>query len=204
MEACRGLGGRPRVKNFSFFDLAQKVSNDNRSDALGEISSISRRDFDERETFTFNSMAPCLEYACLLIENAVLLNTNRGGRIYAGFQKLSYMQPIQDRYLRIADVSESVFIFGEPDWGPPRHPNIRTIPLKPEFQLTQEWFLIADSSSLRVAVIAREQVPTDHPMIAPEKRMFSSVKTSDKDTVVKLATAAESVIDWSIAVAATA
>jgi DICT domain-containing protein len=110
------------------------------------------------------------------------------------------MQPIQDRYLRIADVSESVFIFGEPDWGPPRHPNIRTIPLKTDFQLAQEWFLIADSSSLRVAVIAHEQRPNSPLMIAPEKRMFSSVKTSDKDAVVKLATAAESVIDWSIAI----
>jgi DICT domain-containing protein len=188
------------VKNFSFFDLAQKVSTNNGADALGEVSSISRRDFDERETFTFNSTAPCLEYACLLIENAVLLNTNRGGRIYAGFQKLSYMKPIQDRYLRIADVSESVFIFGEPDCGLPRHPNIRTIPLPPDFQLAEEWFLIADSSSLRVAVIAREERPAGYLMIAPEKRLFSSVKTSDENAVVKLATAAENVIDWSIAV----
>jgi DICT domain-containing protein len=188
------------VKNFSFFDLAQRVSESNRADALGEVFSISRRDFDERETFTFNSTAPCLEYACLLIENAVLLNTNRGGRIYAGFQKLSYMKPIQDRYLRIADVSESVFIFGEPDCGLPRHPNIRTIPLQADFQLTQEWFLIADSSSLRVAVIALEQTSANQSLISPETRMFSSLKTSDKNAVLKLATAAEGLIDRAIAV----
>ena len=38
-----------------------------------------------------------------MIENALLLR-NRSGRVYAGFEKLSYLQPVVDRYLR-ADVS---------------------------------------------------------------------------------------------------
>ena len=105
------------MKDFSIFEQALKVS-DSRIEDLGQLSTISRRDFDERETFLFRTRAPGVEYACLMIENALLLRTNRAGRIYAGFEKLSCMQPIAHRYLRIADVSETVYIFGEPDWKP--------------------------------------------------------------------------------------
>ena len=30
------------------------------------------------------------------------------------------MEPVVDRYMRISDVSERVYVFGEPDWCPPR------------------------------------------------------------------------------------
>jgi DICT domain-containing protein len=185
------------VKDFSFFEQACKFSNSTPTENLGQVSSISRRDFDERETFIFNSRCPGVEYACLLIENALLLRTNRSGRIYAGFEKLSYLQPILDRYLRIADLSESVFLFGERDWKPPRHPNIRVIPLKPDFKLAREWFLIADSSTLQVALVARDEDKLSNTVL--DKRSFTALKTSNSTTVAKLANAAEGVIDWSIA-----
>lgn len=185
------------MKTFSFFEQALKLSGYPRMDNSGEISIISRRDFDERETFLIRTKLPGVEYASLMIENAVLLRTNRSGRVYAGFEKLSCMKPVVDRYQRIADVSDSVYIFGEPDWKPPRHPNIRTINLSADSPLAHECFLIADSSTLHVAVVACDEEGFE--MGGSEQRSFTTLKTSNIAAVTALANFADGVIDWSIA-----
>jgi DICT domain-containing protein len=185
------------VKKLSLFEQACKLANDPKGFDLGQISSISRKEFDDYETISFMSAAPGVEYAFLLIENALLLRTNRSGRIYAGFKKLSLLEPVIDRYLRIADLSEAVFIFGEPDWTPPRHPNMRTIPLTAEFNLSREWFLISDSPALQVAVVSHEQ--DGAAATARDLRTFKTIKTSNQRAVVRLARAAEGLVDWSLA-----
>ena len=185
------------MKKLSLFEQARKLTQGSPILELGQITSISRKDFEERETFSFRCAAPCVEYACLLIENALLLRTNRAGRIYAGFEKFSLLQPIIDRYLRIADLSETVFIFGEPDWTPPRHPNIRTIPLTSEFNLAREWFLISVSPTLQVAVVAQEVDGIQDG--AHDQRNLKSIKTSNQKAVLRLATAAEGLVNWSLA-----
>jgi len=185
------------VKDFSLFEQARQLSQATRAQDLGRIFSISRRDFDERETFTFRCTTPCVEYASLLIESAVLLNTNRRARIYAGFEKFSCLEPIVDRYMRIADLSEALFIFGEDDWKPPRHPNVRVISLSAEFALAHESFLIVDSPAFHVALVARDEDGFTDTL--PDRRNFSAIKTGDCDSVVRLANAVEGVIDWSIA-----
>src|SRR6266850_2003261 len=199
----------PKVKDFSIFEQALKFSplqqtQDEAPGAarhfgwqdLGQVASLSRRDFEERESFLCRTTTPSLEYACLMIENALVLRTNRGGRVYAGFEKLSFLKPIVDRYLRIADVSESVYIFGESDWQPPRHPNMRLITLSPDFRLSREWFLIAQSSSLNIAFVAFDEAGFE--TSTPEKIRFRALKTSDAAVVGGLSTAVEDVIDWTL------
>jgi DICT domain-containing protein len=185
------------VKDFSLFEQAHQLTKVTRTQDLGRISSLSRRDFDERETFTFLCTTPCVEYASLLIESAVLLKTNRRARIYAGFEKLSCLEPIVDRYMRIADLSEALFIFGENDWKPPRHPNLRLISLSAEFALAREAFLIVDSPAFHVALVARDE--DGFASTLPDRRNFSAVKTGNCDSVLRLVNAVEGVIDWSIA-----
>jgi hypothetical protein len=131
-----------------------------------------------------------------MIENAILLRTNRSGRVYAGVERFSALQPIIDRYMRIADVSESVFLFGHNDWKPPRHPNIRLIPLGHDFRLTREWFVITQSKSMNSAVVAFDEVGAD---ILPEQIRYWALKTSNPQLVAGLANAIEGVIDWSLA-----
>ncbi len=185
------------MKNFSIFESARRLFDSPETEDLGLISSISRKDFDERETFYFSSGSPGLEYASLLIQNALLLRTCRKGTVYAGFEKFSLLQPIIASYLRIADVSESVFIFGEPDWEPPRHPHIRVIPLQPDFELAHELFLISQSPTLQVALIAKSAEAATGDL--REERILRAIKTSESSAVTKLATAAEGMIDLSIA-----
>jgi DICT domain-containing protein len=90
-----------------------------------------------------------------------------------------------------------VYIFGEPDWKPPRHPNLRSIELAPDFKLAREWFLIADSPTLQVALVARDE--DGFKKAALDKRTFSALKTSDPEAVSLLANAIDGIIDWSIA-----
>ena len=175
------------------FEQASKLASVSGTEDLGSVSNISRRTFDERETFLFRSQVPCLEYVALLIENALLLRTNRAGIVYAGFEKLSRMEGVIDRYLRIADVSERVYVFGEPDWKPPRHPNMKTIALTGDSRLAREWFVIADSPTLRVALVAVDEDGLDVPV--PEARNFHALKSSDPLIVAGLARTAEGLLD---------
>lgn len=161
--------------------------------ALGTVANISRQDFEDHETIAFRTQVPCMEYLSLLIENAVLLRTNRSGRVYAGFEKLSRLEPIVDRYLRIADVSERLYIFGVDDWTPPRHPNMRLVPLSPSATLAREWFVIAASPSYSVALIARDEDGFDAPVL--DRRTFGGFKTSHHTLVNKLAGEMEKIID---------
>jgi hypothetical protein len=180
------------MKEFSMFDhaLASAVG---QVEDLGTVAHVSRRDFDERATFRFRARVPCLEYFSLLIENALLLRTHRGGRVYAGFQRLSRMEPVVDRYMRIADVSERVYVFGEPDWKPPRHPNLRAVKLGGGLRLTREWFVVADSPSLGVALLGVDEDDLSVPV--PEDHTFSALKTHDPALVHRLASAAENLAD---------
>lgn len=184
------------MKNFSIFEQALKYSGVEETENLGEIASIARRDFIERESFICHTTTASVEYACLMIENAVLLRTNRAGRVYAGVERLSTLQPIIDRYMRIADISESVYLFGEDDWRPPRHPNIRLIPLRNDFRLARELFVIADSTSLSCAVVAFDEAAGN---TTPEQMRYWAIKSSNPAVVHALSTSVEGVIDWSLA-----
>src|SRR5437764_6171051 len=138
------------------FDEALRATCGQTVSDLGAVAGLSRQTFDELTTFRFRTQPPCLEYLSLLIETAILLHTHRGGRIYVGFERLSRMEPIIARYLRIADVSERLYVFGEIDWQPPRHPNMRAIKLEPDARLARQWVRIADTTWLQVRLGAVE------------------------------------------------
>jgi DICT domain-containing protein len=180
------------MKEFSMFDHALASAGE-RVEDLGTVAHLSRRDFDERVTFRFRARVPVLEYVSLMIENAILLRTHRGGRLYAGFERLSRMEQVVDRYMRIADISERVYAFGEADWKPPRHPNMRVIHCGDSSRLAREWFVVADSPALRVALVGLDEEGFTRPDL--EERTFRALKTHDPALVRRLASAAESIVD---------
>ena len=184
------------MKNFSIFEQALKLSGTQGIENLGEIASLGRKDFVSRESFLCHTTTASIEYACLMIENQILLRTNRSGRVYAGVERFSALQPIIDRYMRIADLSEAVFLFGQDDWRPPRHPNIRLITLNQDFRLAREWFVITHSKSLSCAIVAFDE---SGPETSPEQIRYWALKTGNPKLVVSLANAVEGVIDWSLA-----
>jgi hypothetical protein len=193
-------GWRPtaRVREVSLFDEALRIANGAQVDDLGSVANISRRDFEERPSFLFRAQVPCLEYLSLMIENALLLRANRRGTVYAGFEKLSRMEPVMARYLRIADLSERVYVFGEADLKLPRHPHMKVIEIPEDSRLAREWFVIADSSTLRVALIGVDEDGFQLPVL--EERNFQAFKTSDPAIVAQLAAIADGLVDASLTV----
>ena len=180
------------MEDFSLFEHALKLAG-NKVEDLGDVPHLSRREFCERPTFLFRARGPCLEYVSLLIENGLLLRARRDGRVYAGFERLSLLEAVVDRYMRIADVSERLYVFGEDDWEPPRHPNMRVLRLPHGARLAHEWFVIADSPALRVALVGVE-VSAAHER-APEECTFRALKTHDPSLIQQLAAATEDFID---------
>ncbi len=185
------------MKDFSMYERALELARASPFEDMGDVAHVSRREFDERPTILFRAQVPCLEYLSLLIENAVLLRTNRAGRVYAGFEKLSRMEAIIDRFLRIADVSERLYVFGEPDWKPPRHPHMRLVTFASKSKLASEWFVIADSPTMRVALVGVDQDGFDTPVL--EHRRFRTIKSNDPSLVEQLAATAEDLISHSLA-----
>lgn len=187
------------MDNFSIFEQALQISAPELTENLGQVVLISRRDFSERESFLCRTTTSSLEYACLMIENALLLRTNRNGRVYAGFERLSYFQPIMDRYLRIADISDSVYLFGQDDWRPPRHPNIRVITLNPDARLAKESFLITQCTTFDSALIAFEPPEEESVLRLGESLNYWVLKTSKWEVVGQLSNALEHLIDVTLA-----
>ena len=185
------------MREFSMYERALELARSSDFEDMGDVAHVSRRDFDERRTIIFRAQVPCLEYLSLLIENAVLLRTNRAGRVYAGFEKLSRMEAVTDRFLRIADVSERLYIFGEPDWKPPRHPHMRLITLSDKSKLASEWFVIADSPTMRVALVGVDKDGFNAPVL--EHRHFHAIKSHDPALVEQLTATAEDLIVNSLA-----
>ena len=181
------------MKDFSMLEFALQAAKNGPLIDLGDVSIISRKTYDECPTFKFCSQVPCLEYLSLLIENALLLRTHREGRVYAGFEKLSRMEYVADRFLRISDVSERVYVFGEPDWKPPSHPNLGVVKLKPDTKLAREWMVIANSKNFHAALVAVDEDGFGTPVL--DERNFRSFKSNDPSIVVQLAEAAEEFID---------
>ena len=77
-----------------------------------------------------------------------------------------------------------------------RHPNLRAINLSADQRLAREWFVVANSPSLRVALVGFDEEGFSKPVL--EERTFSALKTHDPALVRLLASAAESLIDDSL------
>ena len=181
------------MREVSLFEEALKIAVRVQANDLGRVSNICRREFEEQQTFLFRAQVPCMEYVSLMIENALLLKAHRRGTVYTGFEKLSRMEPVAGRYLRIADLSERLYIFGEADWKPPRHPHLKTIEVPANSKLAREWFVIADSATLRMALVGRDEDGFKLPVL--EERNFHAFKSSDPAIVAQLAAIADGLID---------
>jgi hypothetical protein len=63
--------------------------------------------------------------------------------------------------------------------------------------MAREWFVIADTPSLRVALVAFDQDGFEGQVL--EDRSFTAFKSSNRDLVARLAAVAEGLIDESLA-----
>lgn len=116
------------------------------------------------------------------IEDGVL--TRRiAARIFAGFQKMSFFLPHVERYTRLAENAESIWVFGIVDVDVPPIRNVSIVPLEPTDRLAMEWFLVAEAPEYYSALIAQDLSGFE---VENEKRLFKGVWTFDADLVNRL------------------
>jgi len=112
----------------------------------GDVIKMSSKEPDKTLSLSnikYETKIPNLEKMCLLMET-VVLNNKKQGTIYAGFQKMSRARAIWDRYLKMADNVDKIYLFGEKDVTLKSHPNIEFIYLPDNHKLMREWFLVMD------------------------------------------------------------
>jgi DICT domain-containing protein len=104
-------------------------------------------------------------------------------RVFAGFQRMSRFLPMQERYRKLAEYSETVYVFGVMDVTPPRIANVRYIALNEGDQLAREWFLVVDSPQYYSALATEEVTALGLP---DDQRKFVGVWSFDEELVTIL------------------
>ncbi|OCL26228.1 histidine kinase [Orenia metallireducens] len=127
-----------------FSDLESPVE-----DLRGDVSDNKLRS----TSLKFESDIPKLERMCYIMEQ-VVLKKKVAATVYAGFQKISRARAIWDRFLKIADNVDKVYIFGEKDDNLKSHPNIEFIYLPKRHPLIREWFLVIDQPLAKSMMVA--------------------------------------------------
>src|SRR5512141_156460 len=87
---------------------------------------------------------PTMFIASSTLEDSILIDKARA-RVFVGFQRMSRFVSQVERYQRLAQNAESVYVFGIMDAEPSPIFRVQYIPLKETDQLAKEWFLVADS-----------------------------------------------------------
>ncbi|HSH04572.1 MAG TPA: ATP-binding protein [Anaerolineae bacterium] len=124
------------------------------------------------------------------IEAAVIENSLKT-RVFAGFQKMSFFLPMVNRYKKLAQTAETVWVFGVPDVTPPEIDNVKYVYLDEADKLTSEWFLVVDTPTYFSALSAFDLTGFDVPH---KLRQFKGVWTFEADLTHRLQEALSKVV----------
>ena len=171
------------MKNFSIYEEIFKSGD-------GDFIKMSGKEPDKTFSFSnikYETKIPNLERMCFLMES-VALDKKREGTIYVGFQKLSRAEAIWDRFLKMADNVDKIYVFGEKDTTLKSHPNIEFVYLPTNHKLIREWFLVLDIKFGKNMMVAYDLDGFGNSEI-DSNRNFKGVKTlniSHIDSTIKL------------------
>jgi signal transduction histidine kinase len=110
------------------------------------------------------------------------------GELFAGFQKLSHFLPHVKRYRALAKKGIKIWIFGIPDITPRTIDDLQYIYLTEKHALSNEWFVIANTTDFFSALIAEEL--TDASLfsrpVAKKETLFRGYWTFDQTQIEDL------------------
>jgi signal transduction histidine kinase len=135
-----------------------------------------------REPHLFVDDRRGLQRIALDMENTVL-DEAVPARVFAGFQKWSFVLPVVRRYARLARIARAVWVFGLPDIAPPAIAGVTWVSLTERHALAREWFLVVDADGYFAALAAEELSGID---VSNEPRRFRAVWSFDDAVVHEL------------------
>jgi DICT domain-containing protein len=113
------------------------------------------------------------------MEDVILLD-GAHGRIFSSFQRMSRFLPQAERYQKLAEKAEHVYIFGEKDVEVPIIPNTTYVFLSKTDALVKEWFVVAYAPEYQSVLATRELSDIDDP---DDIRTFQGIWTFDRNMV---------------------
>lgn len=117
------------------------------------------------------------------IENATLVDGART-HVFASFQLMSRFLPQQNRYRRLAEYGNMIYVFGIPDTDKlPTVKGIHYVPITAKHQLAKEWFLVSYGQDYYSALVTEE---VSHFTDPDEKRRFKGIWSFDLNMVSTL------------------
>lgn len=155
-------------------------------DVEGEVENLGKDADDDKlnsMSLKFESKVPNLEDMCYYMEK-VLLRKPSDAQVYAGFQKVSRARAIWDRYQKMADNVEKIYLFGEKDDDLSPHENIDFVYLPSNHPLIREWFLVIDKDIGSTMMVAHDEDGFGVEDLK-EDRNFKGAKTSRPEHVEK-------------------
>jgi DICT domain-containing protein len=139
------------MKNISLYEEIFAEMESPVEDLTGEVNEQKLR----ANSLKYESDIPKLEKMCYIMEKVILdKDEAEDTEIYAGFQKVSRAREIWDRFHKIADKVDTLYVFGEDDADLKPHPNIEFIYLPKEHELTREWFLVMSQPLAKSMMVA--------------------------------------------------
>ncbi len=135
-----------------------------------------------REPHLFVDDRRGLQRIALDMENTVLAEA-LPARVFAGFQKWSFVLPVVHRYARLGRIARGVWVFGLPDIDPPAIAGVTWVSLTERHALAHEWFLLVDADGYFAALAAEELRGID---VSNERRRFRAVWSFDDAVVHEL------------------
>jgi DICT domain-containing protein len=122
----------------------------------------------------FVASVTALHRWCRWNERLVTRERLSDARVYAGFQRLSRVRPVLERYRALSAVVSELVVFGEPDDALALS-GANVVTTKPG-PLTHEWFLVVESRRY-CAVLAGIDLDGFDARIPHAERRFSAVST---------------------------
>lgn len=112
----------------------------------------------EQIASSFEAEVATMSVWCRVVERLVIANAltaeARDAIVHAGFERLSRIAPVLDRYRSIGASARSLHVYGEPDAAPSAE-GMSTVAFRGG-PLASEWFLIVDSARFRTVLAAKD------------------------------------------------
>jgi len=130
----------------------------------------------------FSEKRRMLALWCANIERTVVEQRLQTGHVFASFQQLDFFLPVIDRYRRMTEFVDNVWVFGTPSQNKdiPNIEGINYVYLDDADVLTQEWFLIVNHPNYSRSLSALE---TTAPGTPHKDRTYKGILSSNPTVV---------------------
>ncbi len=130
----------------------------------------------------FSEKRRMLALWCANIEKTIVQEQLKTTHVFACFQQLEFFLPVLDRYTKLDQYVENIWVFGTPSQTKemPQIDHVTYVELDEADVLTQEWFLVVNHPQYSRALSALETTTSGTPH---KDRTYKGILSSDPNVI---------------------